>query len=54
MKYIATQYFTKASENFKPYNEGDEIELNKEDAKRLIECGLVKPKRKAKNVSNEK
>jgi hypothetical protein len=48
MKYIATQYFTKASENFKPYNEGDEIELNKEDAERMLGAGLVKAKRKPK------
>ena len=42
MKFTATKYFTKSSENFKPYHEGDEIELNKEDAARMLEAGLVK------------
>ena len=48
MKHTVLKYFTKQSENFKPYNVGDEIELSKEDAKRLIELGLVKAKKNVK------
>ena len=49
MKHIVLKYLTKKSENFKPYNVGDEIELNKDDAKRLIESGHVKVKQDGKN-----
>lgn len=36
------------SEGLKPYNAGDEIELNKEDGARLVSAGLVKAKQKSK------
>jgi len=48
MKHLVLKYFTKQNEGFKPYNVGDEIELTKDEAKRLVAAGLVKPKRNAK------
>ena len=48
MKYTVLKYFTRLSENLKPYNVGDDVELNKEDAERMLEAGLVKAKRKPK------
>lgn len=48
MKHTVLKYFTKQSEGFKPYNEGDEIELTKDEASRMVAAGLVKAKRNAK------
>ena len=60
MKYRVIRFFSKRSENLKPYHVGDFIELPKEEAAPLIEIGfLEKPKAAAKpkkktNESNSK
>ncbi len=49
MKYDVLRFFKRRSEGLKPYNVGEKIELNKEDAAPLIENGFITAPKKSKS-----
>ena len=50
MEYVVIKDFKKLSQKLKPYKVGDTAKFGKNDAKDLIEKGLIKSKRRDKRA----